>query len=188
MTPDPFLPGFGPHHDAIGIDGAYHDLEHYPSVNPQIIMSHAKTIGLSGELFVDSLLIRHGLTVLPVPESMPFDRLICIDDRHVKIQIKTTTRSRHGYYSFTLQKGHYRSKRGVQRYASDDYDVAALVILPENVVFFSADYRSSHRIAVREVAFLRANPLVSFRRAIDTVLVKDAPGQDILQREGLGTS
>ena len=188
MTPHPFLPGFGPQHDAIEIDDAGHDLEHYPDVRSELIMSHAKTIGLSGELFVDSLLIRHGLTVLPVPESMPFDRLICIDDRHVKIQIKTTTRSRNGYYLFNLQKGHYRSRRGVQRYASDDYDVAALVILPENVAFFSSDYRSGHRIAVREVAFLRANPLASFRRAIDTVLATAPPGQDILPPKGLGVS
>jgi ParB family chromosome partitioning protein len=98
-------------------------LPRFPSKKPIVPHQPPKNSDyLSGELFVDSLLIRHGLTVLPVPESMPFDRLICIDDRHLKIQIKTTTRSRNGYYLFNLQKGHYRSRRGVQRYASDEVE------------------------------------------------------------------
>lgn len=137
----------------------------YPAVPSETLCHHAKLIGAAGEAFVDSLLMRQGLISLPVPETGTFDRLVLIDGTGLRLQIKTTTHPVDGVYSFAMRKGYQRSPLGCRAYEAADYDLAALVILPENVALFSAEKRAAHRISVRSVAAIRHAPCASLETA-----------------------
>lgn len=55
---------------------------------------------------------------------------------------------------------------GVQLYAPDAYDLAALVILPHNAVLFSAGAAETHVIARAQIEGLRRNPYRSLHKAL----------------------
>lgn len=141
-------------------------LADFPAVSSGTLCRHAKTIGRAGELLVDSLLTRYGELVLSVPEDQPFDRLISRGDRPARLQVKTAARPCQEAFRFTMQKGYRGSPHGTQLYAPDDYDIAALVALSENVVYFTAEKRSSYRLDRKDLAALRADPLASYRQAL----------------------
>ncbi|MEX1234986.1 MAG: hypothetical protein WEB56_08380 [Roseovarius sp.] len=152
-------------------------LEAYPHVSAGTISRHAKRIGRAGEQLVDSILTRYGDHILAAPEDEPFDRLVRRGDQHVKIQVKTSARAVGGFYKFSMKRGYSGSPKGIRSYGVDDYDIAALVALPENVVLFSADRRESHRIGLDQIEALRAQPRASYLRALEEigVLEPDEP-------------
>lgn len=144
-------------------------LESFPDVSSRTLSHYAKVIGRAGELFVDSLLTRYGELILAVPEDQPFDRLIRRGERVLTLQIKTSARAVGGVFKFAMKKGYSGSTYGIRGYSPEDYDIAALVALPENVVMFSADRRESHRIGVDQIGALRADPRASYLRALEDI-------------------
>ncbi len=144
-------------------------LEDYPHVSPKTISRHAKRIGRAGEFLVDSILTRYGDLILSAPEDQPFDRVIRRGDQLVTLQIKTSARAVDGFFRFSMKKGYAGSPGGIRSYGASDYDIAALVALPENVVLFSADRRESHRIGLDQIDALRAAPRASYLRALEEI-------------------
>jgi hypothetical protein len=144
-------------------------LEAYPDVSARTICRHAKRIGRAGEFLVDSILTRYGDLILSAPEDQPFDRVIRRGGQLVTLQIKTSARAVDGFFKFSMKKGYAGSPKGIRSYGANDYDIAALVALPENVVLFSADRRESHRISLDQISGLRAHPRASYLRALEEI-------------------
>ncbi|SOB95234.1 hypothetical protein [Rhodobacter maris] len=146
--------------------GAPSPLIRYPDVSGPVRATYAKRIGAAGEKLVDSLLTRWGFYVVAAPESEPYDCLVFVADELLRMQIKTVTHPRAGWYRFAMEQGYRRSPSGRRTYEDDAFDIAALVALPENVVFFTTEPRKQHRFPVSDVFNLRARPQVSFLEAI----------------------
>lgn len=150
----------------------------YPDVPADVLMANAKWLGLSGEHLVDSILLRFGLYTTPLPETLPADRMLFLPGGPLRVQIKTTSSLRVHGYSFCVSRGYHRAPSGVRPYEPSDFDLVALVVLPENVVKFSAEKRQSHTIAHREIPVLRAYPRRSLDHALTALgipLPADAP-------------
>lgn len=141
----------------------------FPDLDTGTLCHHAKILGHAGEHFVDSVLLRFGLLPLALPEHSSADRLVLHPDAVLKLQIKTATAERGGAWHFNISKGYSHSPGGLRPYAASDFDLLALVVLPENVVRFSRDRRPAHRILRSEIAGLRADPRASLEEALLSV-------------------
>ncbi|MGR3435064.1 MAG: hypothetical protein ACU0CO_09280, partial [Shimia sp.] len=97
------------------------------------------------------------------------DKLVCIDDTLVGVQIKTVTHpDTGGTWRVQVRRGCSRGT-GRRGYPAAAFDLLAVAVLPENVVFFTADRTECHAIRVCEIAGLRAAPLASFAQALCTL-------------------
>ena len=143
------------------------NLRQFPKLSRDMLTSHAKWFGLSGEYLVDSILLRFGIYTSQLPEMLPADRILYHPEGDLRLQIKTCCRSRNGYFHFSITKGYHRSPTGIKPYAADDFDLVALVALSENAVKFTADRQKSNRIALSEIHALQADPCASLERAIE---------------------
>ena len=141
-------------------------LRDYPHVPSDVLCHHAKQIGGAGEALFDSLVMRHGLDSLAMPESAAFDRMLLVGDQSVRVQIKTSSVLDGRAYAFTMSKGYRGSPQGVRSYAVGDYDLAACVILPANAVWVTAEKREGYRVDVTAIPGLVADPFASLRRAL----------------------
>ncbi|MEI4264319.1 hypothetical protein [Roseovarius sp. D0-M9] len=142
-------------------------MRQFPRLSRDMLTSHAKWFGLSGECLVDSILLRFGIYTSQLPEMLPADRIVYHPEGDLRMQIKTCCRARNGFFHFNITKGYHRSPRGVKSYATDDFDVVALVALSENAVKFTANRQPSTRIALSEIDALRADPCASLDGAIE---------------------
>ncbi|AUM73998.1 group I intron-associated PD-(D/E)XK endonuclease [Paracoccus jeotgali] len=149
-----------------GPDTGHDPLRAYPEVEPNVISKRAREIGLSGELLVMSKLIRIGFTVLQPPDHLHHDLMMVWQNRLLRVQVKATTRPYKGAYRFTMSKGYRNNPLGTRPYERCDYDLAALVILPEECVFFTAERRERHCLPVSVIAQLRAHPTHSLFEAL----------------------
>ncbi|ARE81963.1 Hypothetical protein RAK1035_3293 [Roseovarius sp. AK1035] len=143
------------------------DIRDFPNLSRDTMTRNAKWFGLSGEFFVDSILLRFGIYTSQLPEVLPADRIVYHPRADLRMQIKTCCRARDGYFHFNLSRGYHRSPTGVKPYETNDFDLVALVALSENAVKFSADRQGSQRIAISEIETLRADPCASLEQAID---------------------
>lgn len=153
---------------------AVYDLHRYPDVAADKISRHARVIGLAGEAFVDSLLLRHGLVPAPLPEGLSADRLVQTPGGVARLQIKTCTQASPAGYAFRMQKGYRGSPAGRREYASGDYDIAALVVLPRNAVFFTHQHVSTYLVRHDDIPRLLRDPMGSFEVALSGFLDPDA--------------
>ena len=64
---------------------ALRQLASYPSVSTAALCRHARAVGLAGERLVDSLLLRHGVTVAELPEGVSADRLLIVGELSLKL-------------------------------------------------------------------------------------------------------
>lgn len=165
MTYQPLLRGFEALFEPPAAD-ASPDIRDYPDVSTEALTAHAKWVGAAGEALVDSLLLRSGIYTAQLPETLPADRLVYHAGRPLRLQVKSTTHPRRGGYTFNVLRGYHRAPSGVRGYAESDFDLLALVVLPENVAKFTAEKALSHRILHREIAPLRAQPLRSLDHAL----------------------
>ncbi|WP_313137744.1 group I intron-associated PD-(D/E)XK endonuclease [Paracoccus jeotgali] len=165
MSRQLILPGF---HPWMSSPGTWENsLDPYPNVERDVLCERAREIGHAGELLVLSKLIRTGHTAVHLPDLHPFDLLLLRNDRNLRIQIKTTTRPHSsGAYRFTMAKGYRNNPMGTRPYAKSDYDLAALVILPEDCVLFTAERRDWHSVPVSMINQLRAFPSHSLLEAL----------------------
>ena len=138
----------------------------YPDVDPKVLQNQAKEIGRAGELLVHSVLTRLGERCYPASEDTQFDLLLMRPEAALRVQVKTITNPRNGLYRVRMQKGYRCNPAGVRLYAPDDYDLAALVILPHDAVMFTAAKRDVHTIPCQRIAGLRARPYASLHQAL----------------------
>ena len=122
-------------------------------------------LGQAGELLVLSKLTRLGETVFHAGDGLPYDVLMPRRQMAVRLQVKTTTSPQNGFYRFEMRKGYRNNPQGMRPYRPDYYDIAALVILPLDLVVFTAEKRPAHRIAMRQIPALRGAPRQSLHAA-----------------------
>lgn len=149
------------------------DIRDFPNLSRRTLSQHAKWFGLAGEYLVDSILLRFGFCTSPMPEMMPADRLLCLPEGPLRLQIKTCCRPRDGYFHFSLTKGYHRAPGGIRPYEPDDFDLVALVALSENAVKFTLERQASHRVACSEIAALHQDPCASLQRALEDLGVNN---------------
>jgi len=143
----------------------------------EVRSSFAKQIGRAGEELVASLLTRFGFDSFAVPENQPFDRLVRYTPdggqttKEARLQVKTATLPRNRQYFFSMQCGYRGSPQGRRPYDDGDYDIAALVILPLNAVYFTAEKANTHQIHVSEVGHLLRAPRRSLFAALGLPLI-----------------
>ncbi|WER11085.1 hypothetical protein PUH89_08990 [Rhodobacter capsulatus] len=123
----------------------------YPHVSGRVRAQEAKRIGAAGERLVDSYLIRWGFHPFEAPESEPFDRLFLVSDHLLRMQVKTVTYPKGRAYLFPMEQGHTKCVGGRHKYAHGAFDIAALVILPEDAIYFTSEMRGIHRVAISEL-------------------------------------
>lgn len=159
---------------------AFADLGSYPDVTPAAVCRRANMIGLAGESLVDSILLRHGLFPSSVPGGSSADRLIPLSGRAARLQVKTRTHAVARGYEFRMRKGYRGSPAGCRGYAPGDFDIAALVALPINVVMFTAIRASTLVIPAAKLSRLAEDPLAS----LDTAL-RDLDARDVQAAHGV---
>jgi hypothetical protein len=167
MSKQPLLSGFETLFASQNDRITTNDIRDFPNLSRDALTRHGKWFGLSGEYLVDSILLRFGIYTSQLPEMLPADRIVYHPTGDLRLQIKTCCRARGGYFHFALSKGYHRSPTGVKRYEDADFDLVALVALSEIVVKVSANRQQSQRIAISEIATLRADPCASLESAID---------------------
>lgn len=165
MAVQMMLPGFT-QAPGLSLAAPSTDLAAYPDVDPDILQRRAKEIGRAGELLVQSLLTRIGERCYPAAEEEPFDLLLMHPEAALRMQVKTKTNAQNGVYRFRMRRGYRGNPSGVQLYAPDAYDLAALVILPHNAVLFSAGAAETHVITRAQIEALRRNPYRSLHKAL----------------------
>ncbi|MFC3060004.1 hypothetical protein [Paenirhodobacter populi] len=176
MTFQPLLPGLLPR-PPLCLPPGSHQLWSFPDLSRKDRCRHAKALGLAGECLVDSLLLRYGLSVMRLPEFTAVDRLILHPEQILRLQVKTTTVRQNGGWCVNAHHGYGRSPQGLRPYEPDAFDLLALVVLPENAVFFTAERRSRHRVRDTELAMIKADPRLSLEAAFWS-LGLSVPGPD----------
>ena len=138
----------------------------FPDIAAADLCENAVLVGAAGEALVDSLLLRHGLLPLAMPGSLSCDRIVWMPGGAFRLQVKTTVNARGGSFTFNAARGYRGAPQGRRAYGEDDYDVLALVALSEDVVAFTAEVRSHHRIPVAAVPGLRADLRATLTEAL----------------------
>lgn len=175
----PFLPGLTMPPRPTETRDARVALARYPDMTTEDLCRYAKFLGASAELLVDSLFMRLGERVFPMPEHERFDRALMLPDgTAVRVQVKTRhSVSVGGDYVFNLRQRSERGATGRGPYDSCDFDILAMVVLSEGAVRFTADWQLRQVIYRSEIAELRRHPRASLDEALARLGHADAiPG------------
>ncbi|MEO3480504.1 hypothetical protein AAFO90_22940 [Phaeobacter sp. CAU 1743] len=140
----------------------------YPDMSTEDLCRHAKILGHSAELVVASILMRLGERDYPALEYERHDRVLFLPgDTPLRIQVKTRhTRTPTGDYVYNLRQRSERGATGRGPYSAEDFDILAMVALPEMAVRFTADWQTRHTIYASEFSELRRNPRASLDAAL----------------------
>jgi hypothetical protein len=172
------LPGFAPapvvRPVSPALPGAREALADYPDIAAEDLCRHAKRLGKAAEMLVDSVLVRLGERVFPADEHEPFDRILWLPERPLRIQIKARHRRLGELWLFNVTRGYQRGPTGTRPYDIDDFDLLALVALPEGVVKFTTGGAPRYRIHQREIPALRARPRDSLDAALRALGLDEA--------------
>jgi hypothetical protein len=96
-------------------------------------------IGDAGVHLVMSRLLGWQIPVRDAPNGQPYDIIADVKGTGMlRLQVKTTTKSKSGKLHFRMQRGFYRSKHGIFDYNESDFYIAAFVFLPERKLLFWA--------------------------------------------------
>lgn len=150
-------------------------LWHFPDISARDRQLHARAFGRAGEALCDSLLLRHGLLPLVPPDHLAYDRLVICGNSQARLQIKTVAVPTNGAWSFTMKRGYQGSAIGTRRYEPDDFDIAALVCLSANVVFFTSQSGPWFRLTDHDVARAASNPRESLEQALAEIGISPVP-------------
>lgn len=159
----------------------------FPDLAGSARSADAKVIGLSGEHLVMSEVTRHGFEAWLVPERFGHDIRVNHIRLSWRIQVKTVTFPKNGYYTVTLQKGCHSSAQGRRDYDVDEFEMVAIAILPHNVVIFTHQRGPTIRISEAEVRFAIENPGNSFLTAFAELLADPHAGH-VPDREKLAVA
>jgi len=168
------LPGFRLPDRPTEARNARADLTRYPDLDGSTLSRYGKHLGKSGELLFDSLMMRLGERVIAADEHEHFDRVIWLPDSFLRVQIKTRNVTSGSGYHFEIKKGYQRGPIGTKPYDRSDFDLLVLVVLPESVIKFTADWRASHVVATAEIPGLRQRPRQSLDDALHRLGLSEA--------------
>lgn len=174
-----YLPGMTMPSRPLETRNAREALASYPHMTTDDLCRHAKVLGIAAELLVDSVLMRLGERAYATPEFERHDRVLLLPQGvQVRIQVKARhCRTDTGSYIFDLKQRSARGATGKGPYLPQDFDVLAMVILTEGVVYFSADWQNRHVIQSGEIPGIRRNPRMSLDAALARLGHTDAiPG------------
>ncbi|MFY0624145.1 MAG: hypothetical protein JXQ89_20870 [Pelagimonas sp.] len=140
----------------------------YPEMPTADLCRYAKWLGAAAEMLVDALFMRLGERIFPAPEHERHDRVLLLPDGSpVRIQVKTRhTTNSSGDYVFNLKQRSERGATGRGPYSAADFDILAMVALPDMAVHFTADWRTRHTIYASEFPELRRNPRATLDEAL----------------------
>lgn len=155
------------------------ELRDFPQISSTAKTVFAKRLGTAAEQLCDSILNRCGIDTIPMAEFSAYDRVIRIDTRELRLQIKTRLSAWSGRFEFRVAHGNPRHASGVRAYADDAFDLVALVVLHENVVKFSASKAQRQCVALSEVAGLRARPFASLDAALRNLEIEKDRDPDL---------
>lgn len=156
------------------LSSSFDELVGFPNIDSMIVSRRARLLGLAGERLVDSILLRLGLFPSTMPEGAPSDRVIAFAHRSIRLQIKTSAKPDARGYVFRMQKGYRGSPGGRRPYVAGDFDLAALVALPENAVMFSAAPNPTILMRLEDIPQLKRNPLASLDLALRDLQAREA--------------
>ena len=168
------LPGFHPPDRPVEARTARAALARYPDLSGATLSRYGKQLGTSGELLFDSLMMRFGERVVPADEHEHFDRVLWLPDRFLRVQIKTRNVPSGPGYHFEIRKGYQRGPVGTKPYERADFDLLALVVLPESVIRFTAEWHPSHVVAMADIPRLRRHPRASLDDALRDLGIPEA--------------
>lgn len=115
-------------------------------------------IGKAGEYLVCADLILKGFVAYPSEQGLPYDVVLDIDGKLLKVQVKTTTTyrkipQRHSgmfAYIFNIKR---KGKRGQKRYTKEEIDIFALVCLDTMEVGYLPNEEMPDTINIRVEKF-----------------------------------
>lgn len=174
MPLQPFLPGLSAPAAPLCASHMSTSLLHYPDVSAKALCENAKTLGHASELLTDSVFARLGIPCASFAEYSRFDRMIWIDSTCLRVQIKGRHRMTDGAYHFDIKRGYQRGPNGTCAYDRADFDLLALVGLPDNIVKFTAHWAKSHVIGGHEIPRLRTCPGASLQQALTELGLAEA--------------
>jgi len=169
------LPGFQPPAPPPECRDAREALRDYPYISGQTMCRFGKQLGAAGELLFDSIMMRLGERSIACAEHEQFDRILWLPDALIRVQIKTRHSMTGDSYVFDIKKGYQRGPTGTKPYDRSDFDMLALVILPEGVIRFTSEWRNTHRIRTCEIPALRARPGASLLDALGGLGLSGGP-------------
>lgn len=169
------LPGFAPPARPLEFREAREALRNYPDIPGTTMSRYGKQLGTAGELLFDSLMMRLGERSIECAEHEPFDRILWLPDGFVRVQIKTRHTMTNGSYVFDVKKGYNRGPNGTQSYNRSEFDILALVVLPEDVIRFTSEWRNTHRVKLSEIPQLRTRPADSLHEALEGLGMATGP-------------
>jgi len=168
--------------DVLGKD--FSNLAHFPAITPAEASRHAPQIGLAGESLVTSWAARRGLAPVSMPAGAPFDHIFTVGPHLVRAQTKTTTGPRRdGRYSFNMSRGNSGDPNGTSAYASNAFDLAALVFLDLGVIYFTTEKKSRFRFTTEEAQLMAHIEFECFCDCLLQLAVIDRRAFDILTNE-----
>ena len=102
-------------------------------------VSQEMEIGRAGEYLVLADLLLNGWVAYPTSQGVPYDVVVDIGERIIRVQVKSTLTSKSGasmkrgspLYLFNIRRA---GKGGKRRYGKDDFDVFALVALDRRLI------------------------------------------------------
>ncbi|WP_139834118.1 hypothetical protein [Marivita cryptomonadis] len=170
MPQQPFLPGITLPTRPAETRNAREALAAYPEMPTADLCRYAKWLGAAAEMLVDALFMRLGERIFPAPEHERHDRVLMLPNGSpVRIQVKTRhTTNSSGDYVFNLKQRSERGATGRGPYSAADFDILAMVALPDMAVRFTADWQTRHTIYASEIPELRRHP----RASLDVALMR----------------
>lgn len=142
------------------------DLSRWPDVTPDAVCRQAKRLGAAGEALFDSQALCFGEVVAKVPDFLPYDRVILRRDQTLRVQIKASVIPGRGGYEIALRRGYRGSPQGMRPYEADDFDLLAIVLLRDGVIFYSSSKRERQLVSFAQIPYLRAHPRESYDAAL----------------------
>lgn len=98
---------------------------------------HRGRLGKSGEYFVAFEFTVRGFDVTIAAEGLPYDLLVDIENRIVRVQVRTTGRARDGRYMFSLLRCSHKGEGKSRHHTPDGIDLFAFVAADIRKVVFA---------------------------------------------------
>ena len=145
------------------------ELQNWPNISSETVCRHASLFGAAGEAFFDFQMLLFGEVSMNVTESLPYDRLLMRQPFSLRVQVKSLVIPRENGYRIIPKCGCRRSSSGMRAYHEDDYDLLAVVLLQENVAFYTAEKAPRIMIPFADIEQLRRRPRATFDAALQSL-------------------
>jgi hypothetical protein len=113
----------------------------FPNLGPAVSCGAGRLIGQIGELIVQEQLLSWGYRCFAAPDDAPYDLVLDVFGRLVRVQVKATGTSRPERTEFAthVRRGNTATGIGTFAYHNGDFDMLAVVLIPHRQVRFFID-------------------------------------------------